>query len=66
MPTSRSEVSRMPEAVFFCWKCGDLREEHGISVKDPPKQNPIFGYCPLCGKRDMGYRYSPARKAAGE
>ena len=54
----------MNEATFFCRKCGDVREEHGISVKDPPKQNPIFGYCPLCGKRDMGHRYSPARKAA--
>ena len=56
----------MSEAIFFCWKCGDVREEHGISVKNPLKQDPISGYCPLCGKRDMGYRYSPARKEAGE
>ena len=56
----------MSKAVFFCWKCGDVREEHGISVKNPLKQYPIFGYCPLCGKRDMGYRYSPVRREAGE
>lgn len=56
----------MSEAIFFCWKCGDVREKYGISVKNPLKQDPIFGYCPLCGKRKMGYRYSNVKRGRRE
>ena len=52
------------EGYFLCWKCGDMREEYGISRKLPDQTMPEHGYCPLCGRRDMGYRYEDVRKKA--